>query len=142
MSQEDYNDLLNGAVEHATDLLQAGSEFAPFALAMQREDREIFHLEPEGGDPDQDAETTLGELRGGLREDHRRWRGVAIVADVTLEDDDGELITAAIHCAMEHADGEPVTCIVPYSIDDDVVELGELAMEPGDTIVFAVQNEA
>ena len=51
-------------------------------------------------------------------------------------------VDSDFYLAMEHVDGDPVTCIVPYSIDDDVVELGELAMEPGETVVFAPTNEA
>lgn len=135
--QDDLNELLNGAVDVATDRLAKRSEFAPFALAMQP-DGEVFHLEPEDDDLDPDEGQVVLALRGGLREAARegRWKATAVVADVTVEDDEGEAMTSAIHIAMEHASGDPVTCTVPYAIEDDEVVLDELFAEPGETVVF------
>jgi len=137
-SQDDLNALLNGAVDVATDLLAANSEFVPFALATQASDGEIFHLEPDEDDADLDPEQVAAALAGGLRDAaaQGRWRATAIVADVTLEDDEGEAVTAAIHVSLEHAEDEPVTAVVPYEIDGDQVELGELMAEPGESVVF------
>jgi hypothetical protein len=118
MGREDMNELLTGAVDVATDHLAATSEFEPFALAMSTEDGEVLHLtaEGEGGD---DAEETRAVLLEGLREGARagRYRAVALVTDVTIEDDRGEAIASAIHVALEHSDEEPVVCIVPYTVD-------------------------
>ena len=138
MSQDDLNTLLSGAVDHASELLAEHSEFGPFALAMQAEDGEIFHLEPDEDDQEVDGEHVVAALRAGLRESalEGRWRAVAVIADVTLEDEEDQPITAAIHVAMEHAEDEPVTCIVPYDIVEDRVELGELVAEPGESVVF------
>lgn len=143
MSQEDYSTLLNAAVDQATDELAAHSEFGPFALAMQATDGEVFHLEPDATEEELDAEDVVGALRKDLRETAAsgRWRAVAVVADVTLEDDDGELITAAIHISMEHSGGDPVTCIVPYAIDGEAVTLDDLITEDGERIVFANHQE-
>jgi hypothetical protein len=140
-SQDDLNALLNGAVDVATDLLGAHSEFAPFALAMQASDGEIFHLEPEEEGEELDPEQVAAALAGGLREAARegRWRATAIVADVTLEDEEGEPVTAAIHVSLEHADDDPVTAVVPYDVGDEQVELGELMAEPGEAVVFVEQ---
>lgn len=136
MSRDDLNELLNAAVDVATDRLTEESEFAPFGLAMQTEDGEILHVEPdeEGFD---DPEQVRALLVAGLREGavEGRYRAIAIVSDVTLEDDEGEAVSSAVHVALEHADSDPVTCIVPYDIGDEV-ELGELAAEPGDRVVF------
>lgn len=138
-SQDDLNALLNGAVDVATDLLAERSEFPPFALAMQASDGEIFQVEPDEEDAELDAEHVAAALAGGLREGARegRWRAIALVADVTLEDDEGEAVTAAIHISLEHVDADPVTCVVPYAIDGEQVELDDLMAEPGDAIVFA-----
>ena len=46
--EDDYNALLNGAIDVATDFLGQYSEFPPFAMAMQGEDGELFHIEPDG----------------------------------------------------------------------------------------------
>ena len=139
-AEEDLNELLNDAVDVATDMLAKASEFVPFALAMQP-DGEVFHIEPEEEDQGGDPEAILDALRLGLREAAMkgRWKAVAVVADITVEDDDGEAMTAAIHIAMEHLDGDPVTCIVPYAIADDAVELDELYAEPGEPAVFRPQ---
>lgn len=137
-SQDDLNALLNGAVDVATDRLAADSEFSPFALAMQAEDGEIFHLEPDEKDLELDAEQVVAALAGGLREaaQEGRWRATVIVADVTLEDEEGEPVTAAIHLSLEHADDDPVTAVVPYAIGDEQVELADLMAEPGESRVF------
>lgn len=132
------NTLLTAAVDVATDRLSEASEFAPFGLAMIAEDGEILHLEPEDEEAIDDAEHVRALLVAGLREgaNEGRYRAVAIVSDVTLEDDEGEPVTSAIHVALEHADDEPVTCLVPYDIGEETVELGELGAEPGERSVF------
>lgn len=138
MSRDDLNELLNAAVDVATDRLTDASEFAPFALAMQSADGEILHLEPDEEDGADDPEQVRAILVAGLREgaSQGRYRAVAIVSDVTLEDDEGEAISSAVHVSLEHADDEPVTCIVPYDIGEEEVQLGDLAAEPGDRVVF------
>ncbi len=132
------NALLSAAVDVATDRLTEDSEFAPFGLAMQAEDAEILHLEPEEEEAIEDPEHVRALLIAGLREGalEGRYRAVAIVSDVTLEDDQGEPVTSAIHVALEHADDDPVTCIVPYELGEEAVELGELGAEPGEKNVF------
>jgi len=141
-SRDDLNELLNGAIDVATDRLQTTTEFAPFALAMQADDGEIFHLEPDDDEDEHDSdashEQVIAALRGGLREaaTKGRWRAVAICADVTIEDDEGEPVTSAIHVMLEHADHDPVACTVPYAIAEDAVELSELMAEPGESSVF------
>jgi hypothetical protein len=137
MSRDDLNQLLNGAVEVAADQLQESSEFAPFALAMQTEDGEILHLEPDeddGQEPEQVRAMLVAGLRGGAMQG--QYRAVAVVTDVTLEDDQGEPVSSAIHIALEHADEEPVTCIVPYEIGEEDLELADLVAEPGERLVF------
>lgn len=139
MSRDDMNALLTAAVDVATDRLTEEAEFAPFALAMQADDGEILHLEPdEEGEALDDAEQVRALLIGGLRKGaaEHRYRAVAIVSDVTLEDELGEAVTAAIHVAIEHRDDDPVTCMVPYDLGDETVELGELVAEPGERQVF------
>jgi hypothetical protein len=137
---EDLNALLSGSVDVATDLLAEQSEFTPFALAMRDDDAELIHLEPET--PEDDTDAVLGALQEGLREGALagRYRATAIVSDVTLEDDEGESVSSAILVAMEHAQDEPVQVIIPYSINQSEVELGELAAEPGERVVFVADD--
>jgi hypothetical protein len=138
MSRDDLNELLTGAVELAVDHLAALSEFAPFALAMQAADGEILHLSPEDEGAVDDPEQVRAVLIAGLREGAQagRYRAVAIVTDVTVEDESGEAVTSAIQISMEHADDDPVTCIVPYAISGEQVELADLSAEEGERLIF------
>lgn len=52
------NELLNGAVEIAAELLAEHGEFDPFALAL-RQDGEIMHLGSDGGDVPADGESPI-----------------------------------------------------------------------------------
>ncbi|MGE0790126.1 MAG: hypothetical protein AB7S26_30915 [Sandaracinaceae bacterium] len=135
--QDEMNELLNGAVEVASELLAKESEFLPFALALAT-DGEVFHIEPEDDDLSGDEAQVVATLREGLREEalSGRWKAIAVVADVTLEDESGEAMTSAIHITMEHADGDPVNCTVPYAIEGEELELDDLFAEPGETVVF------
>lgn len=61
----------------------------------------------------------------------------AIVADVTLEDEEEQATTAAIAISMEHVVEEPVSCYLPYEIDDkNEIGLADLVGEPGERHVF------
>ena len=134
--RDDLNALLSGAVDHATDLLAEHNEFAPFALAMQLSDGELFHIEPDEPGDATDSGELMDALVASLSEARERWRAIGIVADGTLEDDDGEAITSVIHISMEHIEGEAATVLVPYAINDETVELGELVAEPMAPQVF------
>lgn len=135
--REELNELLNDAVGVATEMLEEDGEFEPFALALKN-DGQVMHLSPEGEQPDElEPEAVVESLRNTLREARTDYRAIAVVADVTLEDENDEPMTAAIHVAMEHAAEEPVSCYVPYEISDGKgVELADLVGEPGERFVF------
>ena len=137
--REELNELLNEAIDVAAGHLARGTEFLPFAVATQAEDGEIYHVEPDDEDITPDQELIVDALRGALRDAARggRWKAVAIVADVTVEDEEGEAVTSAIHIQLEHAAGESVSCTIPYSLDDEAVELADMITEPADLSIFA-----
>jgi hypothetical protein len=58
---------------------------------------------------------------------------------VTVEDEEEEAMTAAISIQMEHVNGDPVTCFLPYEINGDAIELADLVGEPGERHVFPAQ---
>lgn len=136
--RDEMNALLQGAVDRAAELLQAETEFDPFALALEAEDQ-VHLVEPDADGLEGDAESVHALLVAGLRDEAQqgRVRAVAVVSDITLADEDGELVTAAIQVELEHQDEEPVRCLVPYSIGEEDVELDELVAEPGPAQVFA-----
>lgn len=133
--RDEMNDLLNGAVEVASELLEANGEFDPFALALLG-DGKVLHLEAENAADDVDAEALVASLRNTLRERLPELRATAVVADVTVEDEDEEAMTAAISIQMEHVNGDPVTCFLPYELNGDSLELADLVGEPGERHVF------
>jgi hypothetical protein len=130
------NELLNEAVEAACELLAEHGEFDPFALAL-RQDGEILHIDSDGGDPEAEPDAIIESLRGSLKERRGELVATAIVSDVTLEDEDSEAMTAAIAITMEHVVEEPVSCFLPYEIDEkNEIALADLVGEPGDRHVF------
>lgn len=133
--REEMNDLLNGAVEVAASLLEEDGEFEPFALALRR-DGEVMHLSPDEDAEPCDPEHAVESLRHTLRESHADYLAVAVVADVTLEDENDQPMTAAISIAMEHTANEPVNCYVPYEFSGEDLELADLIGEPGERHVF------
>jgi hypothetical protein len=134
--RDELNDLLNDAVEVAAELLEEAGEFEPFALAL-RTDGEVEQLGPEEPDDASEPEQIVLVLRTKLREAREGYRAVAVVADVTLEDEQEQAMTAAIQITMEHAAEEPVNCYVPYEFKGDALELADLVGEPGERVVFA-----
>jgi len=139
--REELNELLNGAVEVAAEMLEEDGEFEPFALAL-RNDGQVLHLSPEAAEDPEDEtelepEAVVESLRNTLRSSRAEYRAIAVVADVTLEDEQDQPMTAAIHVAMEHTAEEPVSCYVPYEINDGKgLELADLVGEPGERFVF------
>jgi hypothetical protein len=136
VARKELQALLEAAVDVATDLLTEASDFAPFALAIRNGQEDILHLEPEDDDPGS-PEDVLALLHAGLgdRAAAGEVRATAVVSDVTVADEDDELVSAAIHVGLEHASEEPVVCVVPYDLGD-AVELGEPVFEPGASHVF------
>jgi hypothetical protein len=132
---------LNGAVEVAVELLAEHGEFDPFALAL-RTDGEVLHLGSDGGETPAEGESldpdaVVTSLRASLMERKDELVAIAIVSDVTLEDEDSQATTAAIAIAMEHVMEEPVSCFLPYEIDEkNEVGLADLVGEPGKRHVF------
>src|SRR6185369_7848023 len=103
---------------------------------------EVLHLGSDGGEQPADGESpdpdaVIASLRTSLQERKAELVAIAIVADVTLEDEDSEATTAAIAISMEHIVEEPVSCFLPYEIDEkNEVGLADLVGEPGERHVF------
>jgi hypothetical protein len=137
--RDEMNDLLNAAVEVASELLESNGEFDPFALALQG-DGKVIHLEAENVEEEAEAETLVENLRQTLRERLPELRAIAVVADVTVEDEEAEAMTAAVSIQMEHINSDPIDCFVPYEINGDELEMADLVGEPGTRHVFPAQE--
>lgn len=141
-AREELETLLNGAVEVAAERLEANGEFDPFALAL-RQDGEVVQMEPDvDEDAHVEAESVVASLRNALRATLKDFKAVAIVADVTLEDEDDQVMTTAIQIAMEHESDDPVNCWVPYEFQGETLELADLVGEPGERHVFVVAGSS
>lgn len=139
--RDQLNELLNGAVEIAAELLAEDGEFEPFAIAL-RLDGELMHLTSDAGEPSPDGEgpdpdAVVESLRTTLRERKDELVCCAIIADVTLEDEDEQATTAAIAISLEHRVEDPVSCFVPYEINEkDELGLADLLAEPAERTIF------
>ncbi|MGF1469538.1 MAG: hypothetical protein ACFCGT_25735 [Sandaracinaceae bacterium] len=138
--REELEALAQGAIDRATDRLAEDTEFAPFALAVVGPD-DVVLVEAEETLPDEADAIAL--LVSSLREEAQRGRvrATALVTDVTLTDDDDELVSAAIRVELEHRDEDPLLCLAPYDLDDDAVEVDEVALQAGTARVFAPSPE-
>lgn len=134
--------LLNGAVEVAAERLEKDGEFDPFALAL-RYDGEVVQLDADVEAESQlEPEAVVTSLRNALRNARHEYKAVAVVADVTLEDENDQPMTAAIQISMEHEQDDPVNCYVPYEFEGKTLELAELVGEPGERHVFTVPTSS
>ncbi len=134
--RDELNDLLDEAVASASERLEADGEFDPFAVAV-RSDGSIALLEADLAEGEEaDAEQIVLGLRETLHAQRAELRASAVVADVTIEDEAEEAMSAAIAVQMEHVADDPVTFYLPYELNGDALELGELVGEPGEGHVF------
>lgn len=137
-ARDDLQNLLNGAVEVAAELLEAEGEFEPFALGLGQEG-DLIQLSPEGHEEELDPVVLIEGLKRSLKEGAARGKYVAvcIVTDVTIEDEDDEAISSAVSISMEHLTGESMLCFIPYEVGTDGrVEFSELVGEAGDLSIF------
>ena len=128
--------LLNEAVGLASEILEEHGEFSPFALAL-RHDGEIVHVAPDEDTEETESEAVVRALEAAIRVDRAEYRAIAVVADVTLEDENDEPMSSAVSIAIEHRDETPLNCYVPYEFEDEKLKLGDLMPEEGVSRVFS-----
>ncbi|MBV8150276.1 MAG: hypothetical protein JO101_10405 [Candidatus Eremiobacteraeota bacterium] len=133
--------VLNAGISLALDKLVGQGEFYPFGVALtgRGQIQVLMHQEsryrPSG-------EEFIESLRGALSTGAKQGEFVAaaIVADFAFEKptEQGEL--DAIRVAVEVANGDPVTCFLPYTLMTPAgtrdVRPGELFAQRGEKTIF------
>jgi hypothetical protein len=137
LQRTDADRVLNASVSLALDKLVEQGEFYPFGVALTREGQiAVLTTQETPARPKSDA--FLGALHDALSDGARSgsFKATAIVADFSFEKarETGE--HDAIRVSVESADGEAVTCYLPYTF---VTPGGTRDVRPGQP--FAQRGE-
>jgi len=120
--RDHMNALLALLVPFARDTIGEHGEFFPFGATMLP-DGELQTAATWEGTETPAADAVLDTLRSGLRSraDRGELLAIGVVAGVTLEEGEYPL---GIRVELEHRDGDPITCVVPYRETDEGYEYG------------------
>jgi hypothetical protein len=129
--RDHMNALLGVLLPFARDAIAEYGTFFPIGATMASDGE----LEAAGGDAAgvrPNAEALLGSIRDGFRA--RAAQGellaTAVASDVAIPEGEYPL---GIRVELEHRDGDPITCVVPYrAADDGAYEYGEAVAFTGD----------
>lgn len=132
----DADRVLNASISLALDKLVQQGEFYPFGVAITREGQIAVLTTQEMARPTSDA--FLGALHDALSDGARSgsFRATAIVADFSFERTRQTGEHDAVRVAVESADGEAMTCYLPYTL---VTPGGTRDVRPGQP--FAQRGE-
>ncbi len=139
--RSDADRVLNASISFALDKLVRQGEFYPFGVALTREDQ-IAVLTTQEAEARPTSDAFLGALRDALSEGARSgsFKATAIVADFSFERPRQTGEHDAIRVAVESADGEAVTCFLPYTLvtpgGTRDVRPGQPFAQPGDRSIF------
>lgn len=134
-AKEDWEKILNEAIDLACYFLRKSHEFYPFAVVMHPLG-EIQHMEGYTGEERPRSQKVLDLLAAALREyaDNGAILCAAIVSDVRLTTVDPPTDATCVH--LEHAEEEPMVCHLPYSWNDGNLGTAELFGQSTEALVF------
>jgi hypothetical protein len=127
--------LLTEAVNLAETLLEKNGDFFPFGVALTA-DGNLIRIE----DWSDQHQLTVGEAIAILSDRLRiavcdeRYRSTAVVSDVRLRDRKLAVESDAIRVDIQDCQSSPITCFVPYAIENGAVETRDVIAIPGDTV--------
>ena len=128
--RDHMNALLGVLLPFARDAIAEHGTFFPIGATMASDGE----LEAAGGDVasvEPNAEALIGSIRSGFRSRAERGEllAAAVASDVTIPEGDYPL---GIRVELEHRDGDPITCVVPYrEVEDGAYEYGEVVAFTG-----------
>jgi hypothetical protein len=142
MARSDLDALLNTALPFAQELLAKRGAFYPFGAAM-KVDGQVNRVAGYTGEEFPDSQELINLLRGAYQAQAAKGelKATVLCFDVrTIPPGQAEK-TDAICVRLEHADGEAVDVLLPYSknaLGD--ISYGELFAVKGGRSVFAMQS--
>lgn len=136
--RDEMNHLLRTAADLALEQIEEHGEFVPFAVVLAQGDE--LRLIALGDDELQDdGEKDLTKIRDILLgiSKNEEFVATAIISDVRVRMEESGEVTDAVRVEIEHAEDQPITVILPYRLENSVVEQHiEPYTEPGERIVF------
>jgi hypothetical protein len=132
---EDLRQVLGTALGLAQEHLEQNGGFLPFGvtLAHDGELRLVMVTPPEAGDGgDYDADAMMADVLALLREHRDDCRAVAFASDVHLPEHGSD----GIHGAAEHAAGEVMAAVVPYTMTAEGYVFAPLEADGHEPVVF------
>lgn len=138
MSRQDLDLVLNEGLTTAAKFIEKSGEFYPFGV-VKTQSGEIRHIQVlvEESRP---ASSIVSEmLRTSLSQGGRagKYETVAIVSNVEITDRETGRKTDAICVEIDDKNSEPILCYVPYEMEDEIPNLGDIRATSGTKIAFA-----
>ena len=142
MSLDDLTSLLHGAAEYAVDQLCNHARLMPFAVTLDTQGNIKFVTE-DSGKLSLDEEI-LSSFRPELQKgaDDGALKAIAIVTDKKILDPTNGQPTQAIAVACEHLSHDPVLGCVPYTLDGEKINLGDLFLDEGENVFFQASQSS
>lgn len=134
---EDAEALLHSVLDLAGQMLSEYGEFYPYGGAM-RPDGEIVSVAAETGDDRPPSQELIDLLKAGLREGAQKgdFKATAIVFDVLVTPPGADSKSDAIAVAIDHRDDYSVVIVLPYTLDQGELVLGETFVQTGADDIF------
>jgi hypothetical protein len=119
--EQEVRTLGDYGIHYTTRALKSGAEFYPFAFVM-RHDGAIQRIAPREVPEFPSQVELLRTLEQGFADQtvHKKWRAIAIVADVVIAMPDGRE-SEAIQLALEHSAGFCRNVFYPYTLSQEGV---------------------
>ncbi|HEV8563722.1 MAG TPA: hypothetical protein VGR41_02290 [Actinomycetota bacterium] len=127
--------LLGFLVPFAKQALERNDGFSPFGASMAP-DGELQAVGGYEGAGEPTAAEVFELIVHGLRERAKQGALLAtgVCVDVQLTEQEFPL---GVRVELEHRDGDPITCVLPYRRGDDGYEFGEMLAFEGERSTFA-----
>lgn len=137
MSRDEMDSLLNEAIDTSLYFLKKIGEFFPFAVGITTES-EIRHIHGYLNEERPASDDVIQMLQNSLKYEvqNGNFHAIAIISDIKLTDSNTDKVVNAIRANIEHKNSNPITCYLPYEIEDGAVSTDKIIALPGPSVFF------
>lgn len=130
---QSLNGLLSEASNLAIALIEKSGEFYPFAVVVSKSGKSKY-LQGWTMEEVASSDAILSQLEEAIRNDIRTGDcvAVAIASNVQLFDRETRKTFDTIQVELEELNGQPVTCFIPYEVEQNRVETNEVRAVAGE----------